>query len=445
MRCQLRQGKAQVSSETVAHRTRMITPLPALAAYRKDVAHLDGLLSGTTDLDDRLTQWLAFASMLQTLELCSRDSTQGTVVSLHLVQAYDAMRLEPASASPRRPVRGSEREESATSSFPFELAPVVRRVADAAEQEGALWLANAMLTALERIDVDLTALEVGRTLAQRARVARKADAADIAEALYKRVAMLGREAGEPELSARAAIGFGVLAQVRGNLPLAARQFAKAARIAARGSDVELVWLAEHGRMVVAAKRGAFADALRHGWTAFAVSRGNREREADMLLNLAQLAFDTGHPRPALHGFAAALERQPGPHLMLPTLGGAARAAAALGRMQIVQWCADRLDADTPSGSFAYPTASALLDVALALAEHAPDRALAVAERALQLTERFGFHELEHHLRTLQMALERRAMPQQAELPVTIGVGPQGDEILRHIEQLESELLESTAT
>jgi tetratricopeptide (TPR) repeat protein len=319
----------------------------------------------------------------------------------------------------------------------------VRRVADAAEQGGALWLANAMLAEMERAGTHLPALEIGRVLAQRARVARKADAADMAENLYKRVARIGREAEEPELTARAAIGLGVLAQVRGNLPSAARHFARAARIGARGSDAEVIWLAEHGQMVTAAKRGAFADALRHGWTAFMVARGNREREADMLLNLAQLAFDTGHPLPAMHAFAAALDREPGPHLMLPALGGAARAASALGRTDIVRWCADRLEIDTPSGSFAYPTASAMLDVALALGGNAPRRARAVAERALELTERFGFHELEHHLRTLQMELEHRASFSEAEPPATVMIGPQGNEILRHIEQLEGDLLGST--
>jgi hypothetical protein len=423
----------------------MITPLPPLVAYRRDVAHLGDVLPWASDLDDRLTQWLAFASMLETLASCWEDPGRASTVYAQILETFSASGPEAVTDSTTLPSHLEESGPRVVPNPPLDLIPLVRRVADAAEQGGALWLANAMLTGLERIGDEFSGLEVGRILAQRARVARKADAADIARVLYKRVAKLGRQNGEPELTARAEIGFGVLAQVRGNLPLAARHFERAAGIAAHSTETELLWLAEHGRMVTAAKRGAFAAALRHGWTAFTVSRGNREREADMLLNLAQLAFDTGHPLPALHGFAAALKRKPGPHLTLPALGGAARAASVLGRADIVRWCADRLEVDTPSGSFAYPTASALLDVASALTDNLPSRARAVAERALELAERFGFHELEHHLRTLQRELELRETPIQAEPPATVAVGPQGDEVLRQIEQLEGELLGSTAT
>jgi len=422
----------------------MIIPLPALAAYRKDVEYLDGALPSASELDDSLTRWLAFASTLESLTTIWDDPGEVNALLGQLVATCETILSATTEASTLHPTPDAESTERVESRVALELAQLTRRVADTAEQGGALWLATSMLSTLERIEDELPSLEVGRIVAQRARTARKANATEVAESLYKRVEKLGRVTAEPELIFRAAMGFGVLAQFRGNLPLAARHFKKASRIATRRADVDLIRLAEHGQMVIAAKRGAFADALRHGWAAFSVTNGDREREAEMLLNLAQLAFDTGHPRPALHGFLAALERRPGPRLMLPALGGAARAAAAQGRTDILRRCADRLGEGMPEGRFAYPTASALLDLALAFASVAPTRAQAVAERALVLAERFGFHELEHHLRTLTMELERRVAPSQAVIPTTITVGRRGDEVLQCIEQLEGDLLDTRA-
>jgi tetratricopeptide (TPR) repeat protein len=321
------------------------------------------------------------------------------------------------------------------------LAALTRRVADAAEQRGALWLAYAMLASLERVGDAMSPLELGRLLAQRARVARKADSSDVADVLYRRVDALGRSADLPELKARAAIGFGVLAQFRGNLPLAARQFTKAARLATQAGEADLVGVAQHGRMVIAAKRGAFADALSFGWDAYAAA-GDREQEADMLLNLAQIAFDTGHPAPALQGFSAALARQPGPQLVLPALGGAARAAAALNRTEIVQWCGARVDAMAHDGGYAYPIASALLDLALATATAQATLAEQYVARALRLAEEFHFHELEHHLVELRTRLEQRSETTAVDVPSSRSVGARGDEVLRQIEQLEGDLVQT---
>jgi hypothetical protein len=300
-----------------------------------------------------------------------------------------------------------------------------------------------LLGALERVGDTMSPLELGRVYAQRARVARKADSSDVAQVLYKRVDALGRTAGEPELTARAAIGFGVLAQFRGNLPLAAQQYEKAARAATRVGDAELLRIAQHGRMVIASKRNAFSDALSFGWDAFAAANGQPEREAEMLINLAQLAFDTGHPAPALRGFMAALARRPGPRMVLPALGGAARAAAALDRWTVVHWCGTRVDEVAHEGSFAYPIASALLDLALATAISRPMLAEQYARRALKLSEQFQFHELVHHLVELQAGLNPRAVPDSAAAPPTRAVGPRGDQILRQIEQLEGERLHAT--
>ena len=423
----------------------MIIPLPALAAYRRDLEALGDSAVAGSELERALGRWTSFGAILESFvaELTPAQKS-GTPAVEHVTGSY-APRLAGV-ADDRDPATDdtSTARSAATPTDLSGLTTLTRRVADEAEQRGALWLAYAMLATLERVGDALPPLDMGRLLAQRARVARKADSADVAITLYKRVDALGHSADAPELHARAAIGFGVLAEQSGNLPLSTRHFDKAARIAASVGDAELRRLAQHGRMVLAAKRGAFADALAYGWDEFAAAAGNREREADMLINLAQLALDTGHPAPALQGFSAALARRPGLRFFLAALGGAARAAAALNRPDVVRQCSARIDEITHEGSFAYPIASALLDLALATAAAQPALAEGYVRRARRLTEEFHFHELEHHLVTLQVRLEDRGAPAAAMiLPPSQSVGTRGDEVLRQIEQLEGELLQTT--
>jgi len=418
----------------------MIIPLPALVAYRRDVESLSRSLASAPEVEHALEQGLAFALMLESAVAPDPSSVRDGGAD-DVEDARQALGRRLFDLAEDRGLAGDVVASMGDAGI-ASIAALTRRVADRAEQRGALWIAYAMLAMLERLGDVMPPLELGRVLAQRARVARKADSSDIAEALYKRVDALGRTAGLPELTARAAVGFGVLAQVRGNLPLAARHFGKAARLAARVGDADLLYLAQHGRMVIAAKRGTFADALSFGWEALATVAGNSEEEADMLLNLAQIAFDTGHPGPALQGFAAALARRPGPHLLLPAIGGAARAAAALNRTGIVRSCGARIDEFAHEGSFAYPIASALLDLALATATTEPTLAERYVLRALRLTGEFHFHELEHHLLALQSRLQQRMEPPSGLVPPSRSVGTRGKEILRQIEQLDGDLLQA---
>lgn len=422
----------------------MIIPLPVLAAYRRDLESLGGTVASEPELERAFGQWVSFGAILESfLTEVTPAAQEDEAAAVQPVAATYVRRLANV-ANDRDLVDNAPAARSAAQSNDLPaLAALTRRVAYAAEQRGALWLAYAMLSTLERVGEAMSPIELGRTLAQRARVARKADSSEVADTLYRQVDALGRSAHAPELTARAAMGFGVLAQFRGNLPLAARHFGKAARIASTCGDAELRRLAQHGRMVIAAKRGAFADALAFGWEAYAAAAGDREQEADMLVNLAQIAFDTGHPAAALQGFSAALARQPGPRVHLFAVGGAARAAAALNRIDVVHWCGARIDEFVHDGSFAYPFASALLDLALATATAQPRLAERYICRALRLTEEFQFHELEHHLVTLQEQIEDRNVSAAVAAPSSHSVGARGGEVLRQIEQLEGELVPAT--
>jgi len=324
------------------------------------------------------------------------------------------------------------------------ICALARRVASAAEQRGALQSSYTLLVLLDGLSSMTSPVEYGRVLAHRARIARKGDSLAVAEGLYRRVAVLAKETSSDELRARALIGRGVLAHSKGNYPAARRCYTQAARSAKKSGDASLVRHAYHGLMVVAAKYGELGQAFKAGWLAFQGAAGDPEAEADILINLAQLAFDAGEARAALHGFAAALARNPAPWRLLPALGGAARAAAALGDWSLVEVCANRVDTFDTSSSFAYSRAVALWDVARAFAVgDQGTSALAFATRAHTLAITYGFHELsleserliEASVETRRRTQSRNREPARAETRPVIDSG--GYTVLRRLTSLES--------
>jgi tetratricopeptide (TPR) repeat protein len=411
----------------------VFVPEPALTAYRRDnerlphASHLEGLLVGVLVFARVLESTLAEVSHSQAARRDELTHERGIPLDAEQEQRVVALVREhgilgdPAGTTQALPDRVQSLEA---------LSELARRVADRAEQAGVLHLANSVLWELERASEMLPSVEHGRVLAQRARVARKANAHDVAFLLYKRVAALGRSTSSPELRARAEAGLAVLAQFRGNLPLAARHFRTAAREAKRAGATDLLRVVRHGQLTIAAKRGDFSTALVYGWHAYQDAWGNSEAEAEMLLNLAQLAFDVGRTDAALAGFTAALARKPGPRLALPALGGAARAAAAVGRVDMLRQYARAVDDYRDDESFAYPIASALLDLALGFASHDRAAARVRVTAGLRLTEKYGFHELDFQLRELaeKLADWRRDSGRADQ----IHVAPRGETVLRDL-------------
>ena len=178
----------------------MLVPYPPLEAYRRDVARLGGQRSLGPD-DGR---WVAAAVLLQ-----------------RFVDAPPEERGEIAKALAR--YLASEAEVT------FWRAGL--EVADQIDEAGALHLCYTWLSLLEKIVPEDRALDVGRFRATRARLARKLGDTDVAIELYKEVEQLGETRAEPELTARAWIGFAVSAVERGNLPEAKRWYQAAALVA----------------------------------------------------------------------------------------------------------------------------------------------------------------------------------------------------------------------
>ena len=345
----------------------MLVPLPPLEAYRRDIDRMGGRTSfGATD-----ARWLDAATLLH--------------------RFIDA------------PFH--ERTELATGIAHF-LAPGIEQTfwraglefAHDIEEAGALHLCYTWLFSLERLVPDNRAIDDGRVRATRARIARKLGAADLALKLYAEVERLGEQRAEPELTARAWIGYAVAASERGNLPEAQRWYREAALVADDTGCVEQASLAHQGLLISFAVAGDFNEAIVEGWHAYVSANGNAARQAEILANVSQALYDMGHHSAALRGFAAVITQTTQIRVLLPALGGAAMAAAALRRPSVVRAVATRAEALMSSG-WHHPVAQTLLDLADAYDRLGdPGAAEPYRARALSIAEAHGLHRLAHRAR-----------------------------------------------
>ena len=372
--------------------------LPALAAYRQDVAGrpLDVRSSA------RVGSWLAVASLLEHAGRLAPDERTATA------NAIDSLLQEVLSAPllSQGPSLDPPGEQTDTT------GRAIRTLAEEMEEAGALRLAHSMLGAYVAAGFAGTALDEGRCVALRARTAWKLGHLDESQLRYKAVDRLGRIHKLPELRVRAWVGFAILARIRGNYPDSRRWASRAAAAADRYGLRALAGVAVHTQLVGAAVAGDFDAALVFGWRGFCDALGDPTREAEMLVTLAQLLLDIGRPQLALRGFAAALDRQPIPRFLYPALGGAAVAAAQLHLGELVSRYATWLEDAARPGVLPYDYASAQLDVARALAfagNH--DDAETWRARAQATGVELGFHAIVHHASILaeqERSLRRHA-------------------------------------
>jgi tetratricopeptide (TPR) repeat protein len=305
----------------------------------------------------------------------------------------DGLRKEVAQTASRVVAQEGRRLDEQRTDAASLWTSLVQEAVVVAEDAGALRLANVILhLAYLALKDQEPAVQHGRLIAQRARVARKANDVDQSRVLYQEALVLGEAIASDELIARAHIGFSLLARARGNLPAAISHIDCASDAAARCGVREVTANVHHERMIHAAMQSRFDDAVVHAWSAFRDAEGDAMREADALTNTGQILLDIGRVRVALRVFLAALSRRPPNRTALPLLGGAARAASLLGDEQLVRRFIANIDAMAIGPYHRHDAILAIGESAVALHPFAPAEAETRRAAAYEEAVRLQFHE-----------------------------------------------------
>lgn len=388
------------------------------SAYRADSVGRDRPFGGEDD------QWLAAAAQLHLAAATRSQVAQRQYLLEALSIALDCIGDEPIDAFVAREWFGRH-----------SMTEALVVLADRMIEAGAYRLAAVMLDDLVLPAARLSALERGRILALRARPAWRLGDFDDARDRYEYVRDLGRESGEKELEARAAVGLATVAQLRGNVPALRDQAETAARIAQEIGHRFLERWAHFGLTIAAAKRGEHAEALSAGWKAIELSENDEALESEALQNLGQAILEAGGPYAAIARscFAGVMARPAPPPLLLNALGGLVRASALVGDEATVEWAMREVWRARAEGVPQYQLAEALLECATALQTLARG---ADAERyrssAQEIAQANGFHELEFNAAKLEPVVRRAA--EGTSLP------PAAAAVARKLEQMEPEQL-----
>ena len=375
-----------------------------LDAYRQDLARAQGRNRLASDDE----YWIILATGLRRLAQAPQRDRPDAARRLSEVLINFAEEIEktrqvsgdaPTHDEPptgRPPAVADALRRFPEADFATTLVTEVRGAVADAEEAGALLLAREMLTDLVTLAAHAPPLDRGYVFLQLGRIARTLGDLDAAHDLYHAAGALGRTTGTQELVVREALSQAILARTRGNHPSARELFQAAADGAAALGLIDVSGLANHGLMIEMAEAGDFDLALAYGWQALSAARAQQAREAEMLINLAQLCADAGYDAAALGGFVAALSRASAPRLRLPALGGTVTSASRLRDRDRVA-AAERAIAAAENDAFPFESARAWLSVARArrlLGDAA--MADAAAERAAAIARAHGFHEITHH-------------------------------------------------
>jgi hypothetical protein len=380
-----------MSSRTTIQPGPFVAPRPPLAAYRDDLARRGRRSFGPSD-----ATWLSVASVLGHAVGVPPESRPPLLESLREVLRGDPVLSQTLGTAPT--TLSAELQELDS------VSPIVRAIGQRMEDDGAWSLAYSTLSILVDADLRLSALERGRVLAQMGRIAWQAGALETSRDQYRRVEVLGRAARNAELRVRAWTGYSILARLRGNYPEVRKWATRAVDEAERAGLGALGSIAYHCLMVSSGVAGDFNAALVYGWRAFEGATGDPAREAEMLINVSQFFYETGHADVAVHGFSVALAREPVARVALPGLGGLALAASVLGdatRVRVARAHAERLIA---TGAMPYEAAATLVELAQALATIGDAAGAAECRaRAMEIAARQGYHELTHRVEALHAA------------------------------------------
>ena len=366
--------------------------LPLRTALQQDSASRPGLQSPET------AWWLQAAEPLHAAARARDDSRRRQLLYAALGVAIDHL--------------GDERIDTvAEREWERDLGYVeaLMVLADIVHEAGALRLAGVMLDDLRAAAPDLTPVQRGRIMAQRARVEWKLG--HHAEALerYRRIENLGKRARSPELIARATLGYATVAQVRGNLPDLHLHATRAAALADEHGFTSIGIAARLGLMFVASHYREHQVALVEGWRAYTSSRGNALDESQVLANLGQILLELGIYGPARACFAAVVKRATLARVILPALGGLALASAHTGLEPTAEWAAREIWRALELAVPRYELAAALLESGAALKVlHRDVEAARHVTAGQTIALAAGFHELAFRAEAMTSTAAARA-------------------------------------
>jgi len=292
----------------------MRSPLPAFQAFAHD-ARARSADSG--DLDERLSAFLAVTKAAERLSTIMRDQQASYVAGL------GADVLPPSNA---RPSLTHDVQRAPVDALAC-LAERLRVEAEQMERSGCFEMAYATMSAVCQLAArsDLTT----RTLAtvHLGRVARQLGDLETAVDCYQTAADESLRERDGPLAARAFVGLGNLAYMRGNRPAERSMFERALSLAHPGGAAEAA--ASQGLMLSALAERRLIDALLHGWRAFDLTAPESEERVMIVGNLATASLHGDFAAAALRGFLHVLTLTNTARIRLPTIGGAIRAAARL--------------------------------------------------------------------------------------------------------------------
>jgi hypothetical protein len=404
-----------------------------LEAYRADLSRHPN----RTDFGRSDTVWLLVAHCLHRLSRAQGDARRaiadncasaiGDLAGTVAPDTSDEAVMIEQLARLRRALPQLDTERGAA-----EVVSAARVLADQVAEAGALWLAFSTLGHVRLAAAAAARRELGLATADQAWVARSLGDLDSADELYDAVAGLGEKHADSELQSRALLGKGVTARIRGNYPRARKCLVEGLRRAERAGLTDLAAVGHQGLLIAAATAGDHQTALVHGWAAYELAASSPERQAEILINLAQVSLLAGQARAARSGFLASMSRTDQLRFRLPCLGGAAVASAALGDSSMLTTLARVAEESASASALPFETASVLKSLldAYRLAGDSV-RAEEYRLRARALARKNGYFEI-------VLATESAEAATPKSRPATAPLSEESLSVIHSLETLETE-------
>jgi len=404
-----------------------------LEAYRADLSRHPN----RTDFGRSDTVWLLVAHCLHRLSRAQGDARRsiaencasaiGDLSSTVTPDTSEEAAMIEQLARMRRALPRIDSQNGAA-----EVVDSARTLADQMGEAGALWLAFSTLGHARLAATVAPHRDLGLAMADQAWVSRSLGDLDSADELYDAVAAVGEKYDQPELQARALLGKGVAARVRGNYPKARKYFSDGLARARRAGLHDLEAVGHQGLLIAAVTAGDHQTALVHGWSAYELAADSRDRQSEILINLAHVSLQAGQARAARCGFLSSMSRTEQLRFKLPCIGGAAVASATLGDSTMLAALARTAEELVSATALPFESASVLKSLfdAYRLAGDAA-RAEEYRLRARALARKNGFFEI-------VLATDSADAGASTSRPATAPLSSQSMDVIHALESLEPE-------